>query len=77
MKAAMAVVEAFHMASPALLVAVSTVTPILQEVLPMAAAAVVLRPTEGELPTTSSNLHLKAATTLEVARLLEILSTAP
>jgi hypothetical protein len=43
----------------------------------MAAVASVLRPTEGELPTTSSNLHLEAMTTLEVARLLEILSTAP
>jgi hypothetical protein len=66
------------MALPTPQVVVPMTTPALQEVLPtMVAVASVLRPAEGELPTTSSNLHLEVMTTLEVAQLLEILSTAP
>jgi hypothetical protein len=70
--------ETFHTTSPALQVAVPMVTLALQEVLStVEAAASVLRPTEGELPTASSNLHLEVASTLEVAQLLETLSMAP
>jgi hypothetical protein len=43
----------------------------------VAAMASVSGLVEGELPTVSSNLHLEAAATLEVARLLEILSMEP
>jgi hypothetical protein len=53
---------------------VPTVTPALQEMTSMAS---VPGPAEGALPATSSNLHMEVMAMLEVARLLEILSTTP
>jgi hypothetical protein len=58
---------------------VPMVTPALQEVLPTVAAAAANVPglAKMEIPTASSNMHLEAATTLEVTWLLEILSMIP
>jgi hypothetical protein len=61
--------EAFHTTLPGLQVMVPMVTPALQEVLPTVAAAAANVPglAKMEIPTASSNMHLEAATTLEVA----------